>query len=132
MKWVAKVRTFVMSGVKCHSVYNTILILRVPVISCTMYVCSYLRTLRWVILMLQVDSQFNFPAIHPWHNNRNSEDHRILAHKLWSVDKTPIKLHVLQTHLSCYPDKQIAMKLSLGFSQGFHLHYRGPRVKMEF
>lgn len=53
------------------------------------------------------------------------------THKLWVLGRTPIKPHVLDKYLSCYPNTLIAKKLSLGFSQGFQLHYWGPRIHLE-
>ncbi len=44
------------------------------------------------------------------------------------VPPTPIKINTLRNWLSFYPDKRNASLLSAGFSEGFHLGYRGPRL----
>ena len=94
-----------------------------------------------LIFVTPVDSRHNPPTTHTGHNSRNSGDHNMLTtsdpglnlqtHKLWVLGRTPIKPHVLDKYLSCYPNVLIAKKLSLGFSPGFQLHYWGPRIHLE-
>ena len=94
-----------------------------------------------LIFVPPVDSRHNPTATQTGHSSRNSGDHKMLTtsdpgsnlptHKLWVLGRTPIKPHVLHKYLSCYPNTLIAKKLSLGFSQGFQLHYWGPRIHLE-
>ena len=93
------------------------------------------------IFVPPVDLRHNPPTTHTGHNSRNSGDHKMLTtsdpgsnlptHKLWVLGRTPIKPHVLDKYLSYYPNTLIAKKLALGFSQGFQLHYGGPRIHLE-
>ena len=47
------------------------------------------------------------------------------------VPPTPVDLAVLRQWLVHYPDKSAALVLEQGFSQGFSLGFRGPRVSRE-
>ena len=79
-----------------------------------------------LIFVPPVDSRDNPPTTHTGHNSRSSGDHKMLTtsdpgsnlrtHKLWVLGRTPIKPHVLDKYLSCYPNTFIAKRLSIGFS----------------
>ena len=42
--------------------------------------------------------------------------------------KIPIKGSVLSKYLANYPNRHVANKLLSGFSEGFYLHFSGPRT----
>ena len=50
---------------------------------------------------------------------------------IWGLGKTPIKVSVLSKYLADYPNKHVANKLLSGFSEGFYLHFSGPRTHID-
>lgn len=51
-----------------------------------------------------------------------------LLDKLWEIGHSPIKIDVLKKYLSQYDNKEDAVLLEFGFTQGFRLQYTGPRL----
>lgn len=47
---------------------------------------------------------------------------------LWTLGRTPIKVHMLEKLLRDYPCRVAASELLTGFKSGFRLHYQGPRI----
>ena len=50
---------------------------------------------------------------------------------VWKLGFSPIKLHELEECLKLYPNKTAAYELLDGFSNGFKIKYRGPRLALE-
>lgn len=46
---------------------------------------------------------------------------------LWDMAPTPVKLNVLKSMLTNYPDQNTAHELLNGFEYGFNIHYSGTR-----
>lgn len=44
--------------------------------------------------------------------------------------KTPVRIDQLPKYLVQYPNKQVALELYRGFSEGFRLQYTGPRISV--
>lgn len=46
---------------------------------------------------------------------------------LWDMAPTPVKLNILNSMLTNYPDQSTAHELLNGFEYGFNIHYSGKR-----
>ena len=53
---------------------------------------------------------------------------KTMSNKIWALGKSPIKIPALSRWASSYPRADIGRELILGFSNGFRIHYQGPRV----
>ena len=61
----------------------------------------------------------------------NAPDPKTKTNNIWDLGRTPINTAVLKTYLDQYPNTELAHKLYLGFTQGFKLHYLGPRLPIQ-
>ena len=75
---------------------------------------------------------FNFET-HHGHKSPVSPKDSVMGEgqNIWGLGKTPIKVSVLSKYLADYPNKHVANKLLSGFSEGFYLHFSGPRTHID-
>ena len=74
---------------------------------------------------MQTSITRDIPTLTP---HAQPRDHDSATPNLWRLGITPINVYALNRYLVHYPNKIVANKLIQGFSQGFKLHYHGPRL----
>lgn len=83
------------------------------------------------VLVLKPTIQTPITGDIPTPPSAQSPDHVSAAPNPWRLSTTPLHVYALKRYIVHYPNRVVANILIQGFSQGFKLHYHGPRLSTQ-